>query len=117
MLDLPYEFYRGPRRRESQCPFPQPQPGQIPVLQDDETTLADSNAILVYLCKRYALNPSWLPEDAATSATVQRSLSMAAELKHGPAALRAHTLWGAPCDTENAMSLPHRLQSFMDSHL
>src|SRR6266446_5273835 len=34
--------------------------GQVPVIQDGEITLADSNAILVYLAARYA-DERWLP--------------------------------------------------------
>ena len=32
--------------------------GQVPVIQDGDITLSDSNAILVYLARRYA--PDWL---------------------------------------------------------
>ena len=45
--------------------------GQIPVLQDGDLTLADSNAILVYLAKRYAPDSHWLPEQPAAAARVQ----------------------------------------------
>lgn len=37
--------------------------GQIPVLEDNDLVLADSNAIMVYLVKRYAPGSFWLPED------------------------------------------------------
>ncbi|MEN9868128.1 MAG: hypothetical protein RL748_3718, partial [Pseudomonadota bacterium] len=36
--------------------------GQIPVLQDGEVVLSDSNAILVYLASKYA-EPGWMPVD------------------------------------------------------
>ncbi|HEY0825026.1 MAG TPA: glutathione S-transferase N-terminal domain-containing protein, partial [Ramlibacter sp.] len=36
--------------------------GQVPVIEDGEVTLADSNAILVYLEGRYAPG-RWLPRD------------------------------------------------------
>jgi glutathione S-transferase len=63
--------------------------GQIPVLQDGELVLADSNAILVYLAKRYAPDSGWLPEDAVGAARVQRWLSLAAgEIAFGPAKAR-----------------------------
>ena len=38
--------------------------GQVPVLEDDGVVIADSNAILVYLAKKYG-RTDWLPEDAA----------------------------------------------------
>jgi glutathione S-transferase len=63
--------------------------GQIPVLEDGELALADSNAILVYLAKRYAAGSAWLPEDPPGAARVQRWLSMAAgEIAYGPASAR-----------------------------
>ncbi|MBE0628914.1 MAG: glutathione S-transferase N-terminal domain-containing protein [Burkholderia vietnamiensis] len=51
--------------------------GQVPVIDDDGIVLADSNAILVYLAKRYG-DAHWLPDDALGAATVQRWLSYAA---------------------------------------
>ena len=92
--------------------------GQIPVLQDGGLALTDSNAILVYLCKRYATGSSWLPEDAAGAAAVQRWLSIAAgEVMYGPALARAHAQWGAPCDTVRSAAVAARLLDFMESHL
>ena len=41
--------------------------GQIPVLQDGDLTLADSNAILIYLEARHAPG-QWLPRDAVGAA-------------------------------------------------
>src|SRR5262245_47792256 len=52
--------------------------GQIPVLEDGEVTLADSNAILVYLASRYDRERRWLPQDPIAAAQVQRWLSVAA---------------------------------------
>ena len=50
--------------------------GQIPVLDDDGTVVSDSNAILVYLAKKYGRS-DWLPEDPSGAAAVQRWLSVA----------------------------------------
>jgi glutathione S-transferase len=73
--------------------------GQVPVLEDGEVTLADSNAILVYLAIRYDQERRWLPADAVGQARVQRWLSVAAgELAHGPAAARLAVLFDAPRD-------------------
>ena len=41
--------------------------GQIPVLEDGDVTIADSNAILVYLATRYDASGRWLPRDAAAA--------------------------------------------------
>ena len=76
--------------------------GQVPVLQDAEVTLADSNAILVYLEGRYAPG-EWLPRDPLGAARVQRWLSAAAgPLASGPGAARVINPFGrrddpAPC--------------------
>lgn len=119
MLELPFEYASAPGGVRASEAFRKLNPlGQIPVLQDGELTLADSNAILVYLCKRYAPGSSWLPEDAAGAAAVQRWLSIAAgEVMYGPASARAHALWGAPCDTARAHAVAARLLGFMESHL
>lgn len=47
--------------------------GQVPVIDDNGTVIADSNAILVYLAKKYD-NGTWLPEEPAAAARVQRWL-------------------------------------------
>jgi glutathione S-transferase len=63
--------------------------GQIPVLQDGPLVITDSNAILVYLVKRYAAGGSWLLGDPVDAAQVQRWLSIAAgEVRYGPALAR-----------------------------
>lgn len=72
--------------------------GQVPVLQDGDVTLADSNAILVYLEGRYAPG-EWLPRDPVGAARVQRWLSAAAgPLAFGPAFARVIELFGRSDD-------------------
>jgi glutathione S-transferase len=90
LLGLPYEFEDSPAAVRDTPAFRRLNPlGQIPVLEDGELALADSNAILVYLAKRYALGSSWLPEDPPGAARVQRWLSLAAgEIAYGPASAR-----------------------------
>ena len=119
MLKLPFEFVEAGADVRASAAFRKLNPlGQIPVLQDGELTLADSNAILVYLAKRYAAGSSWLPEDPAGAAAVQRWLSVASgELKYGPANARAFAQWGAPCDAELARVIAQRLLAFMEAHL
>ena len=119
MLDLPYEFVAAPADVRAGAAFRALNPlGQIPVLQDGALTLGDSNAILVYLCKRYAPGSAWLPEDPVGAAAVQRWLSIAAgEIAFGPTSARAAALWNSPCDLARAHAISARLLAFMEDHL
>lgn len=92
--------------------------GQVPVIEDGETTLADSNAILVYLATRYDGSGRWLPRDPLALARVQEWLSLAAgELAFGPAEARVIKLFGAKYDYARARALAARLYAVMDPHL
>jgi glutathione S-transferase len=72
--------------------------GQVPVLEDGDIRLADSQAILVYLARRYA-DEAWYPQDALTQARIVGWLSFAAnEMHHGPATARAGRLFRRPID-------------------
>ena len=119
MLQIQYRFVEAAADVRRSPQFLQLNPlGQIPVLQDGEIVLADSNAILVYLAKRYAPGGPWLPEEPVAAACVQRWLSIAAgELKYGPATARAVSLWGNPADGGHADKIAARLLCFMDGHL
>ncbi len=119
MLDLPVTYVNAGADLRASAAFRALNPlGQIPVLQDGELTVADSNAILVYLVKRYAPGSTWLPEDALGAAAVQRWLSIAAgEVMYGPAAARAATLWGMDFDRVRAERIGARLLRFMQGHL
>ncbi len=90
LLQLPYERIDAPAAVRQGADFLRLNPlGQIPVLQDGELVLADSNAILVYLARRYAPGAGWLPDDPAGAAEVQRWLSLASgEIAFGPARAR-----------------------------
>ena len=119
MLQIQYRFVEAPADVRRSPQFLQLNPlGQIPVLQDGEIVLADSNAILVYLAKRYAPGGPWLPEEPVAASCVQRWLSIAAgELKYGPATARAVSLWGNPADVGQADKIAARLLRFMEGHL
>ncbi|OOG84646.1 glutathione S-transferase, partial [Hydrogenophaga sp. A37] len=91
--------------------------GQIPVLRDGELTLADSNAILVYLEARYAPG-QWLPRDPVGAARVQRWLSLAAgPLAFGPAAARVVQLFKLPTDPKDAVARAEALLGLMEVEL
>lgn len=72
--------------------------GQIPVIEDGDVTLADSNAILIYLALKYA-DESWMPRAPEAAAAVQRFLSVAAgQIAFGPATARLSNIFGSPLD-------------------
>jgi glutathione S-transferase len=91
--------------------------GQVPTIQDGDITLFDSNAILVYLAKRYG-DASWLPEDPLGAAAVQRWLSLAAgQIAYGPCTARLVTVFGAPHDHDTAKKLAVKLFDVLDGEL
>lgn len=93
--------------------------GQVPVIEDGELTLADSNAILVYLNERYAPEPArWLPRDPVGAARVQRWLSVAAgPLANGPATARVIQLFRQPADPAPVIERSHQLLCVMEGEL
>ena len=62
----------------------------MPAMEDDGFTIADSNACLVYLARKYDTFNSWLPDDAQGEAKVAEWLSKSAnEVHQGPWMKRA----------------------------
>ncbi|WP_449410688.1 glutathione S-transferase family protein [Methylobacterium komagatae] len=116
LLGLPYRFVEAfPPTEELRRLNPL---GQIPVLTDGDTVIADSNAILVYLAARYAPGSDWMPADAIGAAQVQRWLSIAAgDVRFGPARARVMAVFGTPGDRTAALALAERVLTFMDGHL
>ncbi|MFJ3485071.1 glutathione S-transferase family protein [Pseudomonas sp. NPDC090202] len=92
--------------------------GQVPVLDDNGTIIADSTAILVYLAKKYDASGRWLPEDAATAAQVQRWLSAASgPINLGPARARLITVFGAGFDPKDTIERAHSVLKVIEQHL
>ncbi len=84
--------------------------GQLPVLEDGDTVLSDSNAILVYLATQYDASHQWLPKDAVAAADVQRFLSVAAsKVAYGPASARLVNVFGAGLDHQVLIAESHAL--------
>jgi glutathione S-transferase len=92
--------------------------GQVPVIEDGDVTLADSNAILVYLAGRYDESAAWLPREPLAAARVQRWLSVAAgPLAAGPATARLIKVFGAPLDHARAAAIAGQLFAVVDDAL
>jgi len=120
LLALPYQTQavdlrggeqRGPDHLQRN-PF-----GQVPVLDDNGQIIRDSQAILVYLAKRYG-GDQWWPDDAYGLAQIAAWLSTAAnEIFHGPAKLRVHHKFGSNIDTATARQTTEKILGIIDNHL
>src|SRR4029450_5709109 len=79
---VPVDFLAGAHKKSpliEKNPF-----GEIPILEDGGVTLRDSQAILVYLARKYG-GDTWLPIDAAAMAKVVEWLMVAEnEIARGP---------------------------------
>lgn len=91
--------------------------GQVPVLDDDGTIIADSASILIYIAKKHGLT-EWLPTDPAGAAAVQRWLSIAAgQIAFGPAAARLITVFGAGFNADEVIGRAHAVLKNIDEEL
>lgn len=117
LLGLPFETVEvnlaaGEQRQPAflaMSPF-----GHVPVIEDGDTVIFDSNAILVYLAKRYG-DASWLPDDPVGAAHVAQWLSLAAgQIAYGPCAARLIKLFGYPLDYASAVRISNALFAVID---
>mgnify|MGYP001212163505 CR=1 FL=1 len=92
--------------------------GQVPVIEDGDVTIADSNAILVYLATRYDDTGKWLPKDPVKAAQIQQWLSIAAgQLAYGPALARVGNLFKRQIDMARAHEIARLLFTTMEGIL
>lgn len=92
--------------------------GQVPAINDNGMTMADSNAIITYLVERYGNAETWRGANPVEKAEVQRWLSIAAgEIASGPCAARLVTVFDVPLDHHTAKATAHALFNVMDAHL
>lgn len=120
LVGQPYEavavdFLAGAHKAEpliSMNPF-----GEIPILVDGELVIRDSQAILVYLARRYG-GESWLPTDAEAMAKVMEWLMVAEnEVARGPNEARLHDKFGYRLDHAAAAARAARLLDLLQAHL
>lgn len=92
--------------------------GQVPWLVDGDITLADAQAILVYLAREYG-GEQWLPTDALPLAQVVRWLSTTAgEVRQGPENARLYYLFGATnINIERANQKAEYILTQLNQHL
>ena len=91
--------------------------GQLPILEDGEVVLRDSQAILVYLAARHG-GDTWLPRDPAGMGEVVQWLSTAAnEIQNGPGAARLVDKFGYALDKADTLARTARILPLIDAHL
>ena len=91
--------------------------GEIPVLEDGKVVLRDSQAILVYLARKYG-GETWLPTNAVDMAHVVSWLMVAEnEIARGPNDARLHDKFGFPIDVDKARQIAARILGLLDARL
>ena len=113
-LDIePVDFLAGAHKRSpliEHNPF-----GEIPVFEDGDIVLRDSQAILVYLARKYG-GESWLPTDAPRMAEVVSWLMVAEnEIARGPNDARLHDKFGFKLDVGQARDKAERILGLMEA--
>jgi glutathione S-transferase len=115
-LDIqPVDFMAGEHKSPAflaRNPF-----GEIPVLDDDGVVLRDSQAIVVYLARKFG-GEAWLPSGARELAQVMQWVSTAAnDVARGPNDARLHDLFGYKLDVGRARAQATRLLGVLEAHL
>lgn len=112
---VPVDFMNGEHKREA---FLRLNPkGEIPVLVDGDLTLSDSQAILVYLARKYDAE-EWWPSEPEAQARVMQWLSTAAnEVSHGPNSARLVKLLNYDLDYDLAARRAHSVLALLDDRL
>ena len=91
--------------------------GQLPVFKDGDIVLRDSQAILVYIARKWG-GEAWLPTDAVGLARVCEWLMVAEnEVARGPGDARLHDKFGYDLDVTMARRNAVRLLDLMQARL
>ncbi len=93
--------------------------GQVPLLVDGDTILADAQSILVYLARQYG-GDQWLPLDTIPLSRVVRWLSTTAgEIRQGPEHARLYYLFGTATNIniERATQKAELILAQLNQHL
>ncbi len=120
MLEIDYEIVPiDIANREQKAPeYLKKNPlGEIPTLEDGDLILRDSQAILVYLARKYG-NDSWFPNDPDEMAQVIQWLFTACnEIARGPMDARAHFKFNLDIDIDRAYEKSKTILTIIDNHL
>ncbi|MBI4693289.1 MAG: glutathione S-transferase [Gammaproteobacteria bacterium] len=91
--------------------------GQVPVLVDDAIAVRDSQAILVYLARRYGGSAWWPDEPAEIAAVVPWLFTAANEIARGPNAARQHRKFGRVLDYDAALAISAQVLALIEARL
>jgi glutathione S-transferase len=112
---VPFDFLAGAHKRPPLIelnPF-----GEIPVFQDGEVVLRDSQTILVYVARKWG-GETWLPTDPVGLAKVTEWLMVAEnEIARGRNDARLHDKFGYKLDVQLARTKAQRILGLMQAHL
>lgn len=111
----PVDFMAGAHK---QSPLIELNPfGEVPILVDGDVVLRDSQAILIYIARKWG-GEAWLPTDAASMARVAQWLFVAGnEIARGPNDARLHDKFGYKLDAMLARQKAARILTLMNTHL
>lgn len=112
---VPVDFLAGAHKKP---PLSEMNPfGEIPILVDGDLVLRDSQAILIYLARKYG-GEAWLPTEASAMAQVAQWLMVAEnEVARGPNDARLHDKFGYKLDHAAAVAKSERLLDIFESQL
>ena len=112
---VPVDFMAGAHKQPdllAKNPF-----GELPIFEDGDLVLRDSQAILVYLARHHG-GEEWLPTDPAGLARVMQWLSTAAnDVARGPNDARLHDLFGYKLDVGRAREHAGKVLGILETHL
>lgn len=112
---IPVDFLAGAHKRSPVIdlnPF-----GELPVFQDGDVVLRDSQAILMYVARKWG-GETWLPADAADMARVCEWLFVAEnEIARGPNDARLHDKFGYTLDVATARANAARILGLLEQRL
>lgn len=112
---IPVDFMAGAHKKPpliDMNPF-----GEIPILDDDGFILRDSQAMLIYLARKYG-GEAWLPLGAADMARVMEWVMTGNnEIMRGPGDARLHDKFGYKLDVNLAREKAARVLGLMEAHL
>ncbi|PPC86279.1 MAG: glutathione S-transferase [Hyphomicrobium sp.] len=112
---VPVDFMAGEHKKPPLTdlnPF-----GEIPIFVHGDLVLRDSQAILVYLARKYG-GETWLPTEPVAMAKVMEWMMVGGnEIMRGPNDARLHVRFGYELDLDLARKKAARILGLMDAHL